>query len=109
MKILIDESLPRHVKRMLLAHETDTVQELNWQGTKNGALLARAEGLYEVFLTADKNLRYQQNLQGRTLAIIEFPSNKLSIVKALEAALLDTLEHVTSGDYITLAYPTETN
>jgi predicted nuclease of predicted toxin-antitoxin system len=105
MKILIDESLPRHLKRMLSAHEADTVQELGWQGTKNGALLARAEGLYEVFLTADKNLRYQQNLQGRTLTIIEFPSNKLSVVKALEDTLLDALEQITQGDYITLALP----
>ncbi len=109
MKILIDESLPCHLKRMLSAHEADTVQELNWQGTKNGALLARAEGLYEVFLTADKNLRYQQNLRERTLAIIEFPSNKLSIVKAVELALHDALEQIIQGEYITLAYPTKTN
>ena len=109
MRILIDESLPRYLKRMLSAYEADTVQELNWQGTKNGALLARAEGLYEVFLTADKNLRYQQNQQGRTLVIIEFPSNKLSIVKALESALLEALNQITEGDYVTLSYPKEIN
>ena len=51
--------------------------------SKNGLLLARAEGQFEVFLTADKNLRYQQNLQGRTLAIVVLPSNKLSVVRNL--------------------------
>jgi len=81
MNVLIDESLPRYLKRMLNEHHCVTVQELGWSGIKNGLLLARAEAQFEVFLTADKNLRHQQNLQGRTLAIIVFPSNKLSIIK----------------------------
>jgi len=105
MRILIDESLPRYLKRILSDNETRTVQEMGWNGIKNGELLKLAEPDFEVFLTADKNIRYQQNLKGRRLAIIEFPSNKLSIVKRLEAELKTTLQQITTGGYVTLNWP----
>jgi len=57
VKILIDESLPRYLKQVLHEHDTSTVQEMGWSGIKNGVLLARAEGQFDVFLTDDKNLR----------------------------------------------------
>ncbi len=82
MRILIDESLPRYLKRVLPMHEVSTVQDMGWTGTKNGALLAKAALHFDVFLTGDKNLRYQQNLTQFNLAIVVFPSNRLSIVKA---------------------------
>jgi predicted nuclease of predicted toxin-antitoxin system len=102
MKILIDESLPRYLKRILIDYDAKTVQEMGWAGVENGALLKLAESEFEVFLTADKNIRYQQNLKGRKLAIIEFPSNKLSVVKRLESDLRTTLEQITTGDYVAL-------
>jgi predicted nuclease of predicted toxin-antitoxin system len=105
MKILIDESLPRYLKRVLTSHDVRTVQEMGWAGVENGALLELAESDFEVFLTADKNIRYQQNLKGRKLAIIEFPSNKLSVVKRLESDLKIILEQITTGDYVALDWP----
>ncbi len=107
MKILIDESLPRYLKRMLPDHEAQTVPERGWAGIKNGELLRLAEAEFEVFLTADKNLRYQQNLKDRRLAIIEFPSNKLSIVKSLELELQDLISQATIGSYLTLILQTD--
>jgi len=105
MKILIDESLPRYLKRILIDYDVRTVQEMGWAGVENGALLELAESDFEVFLAADKNIRYQQNLKGRKLAIIEFPSNKLSLVKRLESNIKTTLEQITTGDYVALAWP----
>lgn len=102
MKILIDESLPRYLKRILHEHQCVTVQEMGWSGIKNGVLLARAEGQFTVFLTADKNLRYQQNLQDRTLAIIVFPSNKLSVIKQLASQIIAVLPTITPGMFIEL-------
>ena len=93
VKILIDESLPRYLKRLLADHDAQTVQDMGW---------VRAESRFALFLTADKNLRYQQNLQGRTLSIIVFPSNRLSIVKTLEGKLKSSIEQVTGGNYIEL-------
>ncbi len=102
MKILLDENLPRYLKRFLTDHEVQTVQDMGWAGLKNGPLLARAGSQFALFLTADKNLRYQQNLEGRTLAIIVLPSNRLPIVKTLEGQLKARIEQVTVGDYIEL-------
>jgi len=102
MKILIDESLPRYLKRVLPEHEARTAQEIGWAGVKNGELLRLAELDFEVFLTADRNIRYQQNLEGRKLAIIEFPSNRLSVVKRLESALKTKLAQIKPGDYVAL-------
>lgn len=105
MKILIDESLPRYLKRVLADHDAKTVQEMDWAGVKNGELLKLAEDDFEVFLTADKNIRYQQNLKDCKLVIIEFPSNKLSVVKRLESDLKTTLEQITTGAYVALDWP----
>jgi len=102
VKILIDESLPRYLKRLLANHDVQTVQDMGWAGLKNGPLLTRAASLCDLFLTADKNLRYQQNLRGRTLSISVFPSNRLSIVKTLEGKLKASIEQVTGGAYIAL-------
>ncbi|MFN8485982.1 MAG: hypothetical protein U0350_00240 [Caldilineaceae bacterium] len=102
MKILIDESLPRYTLQIVQGYEAYTVQYMGWSGIKNGELLSHAEGQFDVFLTADKNLRYQQNLVGRTLALIIFPSNKLSVVKQLELSLKQALQTTTPGTFIEL-------
>jgi predicted nuclease of predicted toxin-antitoxin system len=105
MRILIDESLPKHLEKMLLNHETDTVQGLGWAGIKNGDLISKAEAIYDVFLTADKNLRYQQNMTGRILALLIFPTNKLSVVKQLANELEAALTRIKSGEFIELEMP----
>ena len=107
MRILIDESLPRYLKRMLPEHEAQTVPERGWAGVQNGELLQLAEDEFEIFLTADKNLRYQQNLKDRRLAIVEFPSNKLSVVKSLQAELDELLTQSTTGSYLILTLKTD--
>jgi hypothetical protein len=62
MRILLDESLSWELKMELPGHEVRTVQEMGWSSMKNGELLARGAGQFDVFITADQNLRYQQNL-----------------------------------------------
>jgi predicted nuclease of predicted toxin-antitoxin system len=94
MKILIDESLPRYTLQIVQGYEAYTVQYMGWGGTKNGELLSRAEGNFDVFLTADKNLQHQQNMTGRSLAIVVFPSNKLSVVKKMEMPLKHALQTI---------------
>lgn len=70
--------------------------------SQNGELLTLAEAEFDIFLTADKNIRYQQSLKGRKIALIEFPTNKLSLVKRLESELKAKLNQISSGDYIIL-------
>ena len=105
MRILVDESLSRHLVKMLAYHVVESVQGLGWAGIKNGDLIAKADDLHEVFLTADRNLRYQQNLTGRRIAIVIFPSNKLSIVKLLHGQLGEALTSIRSGEFVELSMP----
>ena len=76
MTVIRDENLPHGLRRVLAPHPVTTVQQAGYAGMKNGKLLAALEGSYDVFLTGDKNLRYQQNLTVRRLAIIELPTNR---------------------------------
>ena len=102
MRILIDESLPRYLKQVLVEHAVFTVQEMGWAGIRNSELLAKAESNFDVLLTADKNLRYQQNLSGLAVAIIVFPSNRLSVVKTLAPQVKDALSVVRQGEIVEL-------
>lgn len=70
MKVLLDECVPRRLKRELPGHEVLTVTEKGWSGIKNGELLALAGAEFDAFLTVDQNLKYQQNLQTSHIGII---------------------------------------
>lgn len=70
MKVLVDECLPFWLARHLAGHDVKTVQQMGWSSLKDGEILNQAESKFEVFLTADKNLKHQQSLAGRKLAII---------------------------------------
>lgn len=92
MRILIDESLPRALKKHLIGNSVSTVQELGWSSIKNGELLKRANANFDVLLTADQNMRYQQNLKGFDVSIIIFPSNRLETVLGLVTRLKQELQ-----------------
>ena len=105
MKILLDESVP-HIVQTRLSHLTiRTVQDMGWTGTKNGELLRRAEAEFDVFVTADQQLRYQQNLSGRKLAIIVIPTNQVRIVAALLPAIEEGMKRAQSGTYLEIPMP----
>jgi predicted nuclease of predicted toxin-antitoxin system len=71
VRILLDEQLPRQLASFLVGHDVRTVQQESWAGTKNGELLAHAEAAgFEVFLTGDQNIEFQQNLETSRLAIL---------------------------------------
>jgi predicted nuclease of predicted toxin-antitoxin system len=77
MKVLVDECAPKALKTFLTkhGHECRTVQEAGWSGKENGELLALAETKFEALVTVDTNLRYQQNLAGRRIAIVVLQSS----------------------------------
>src|SRR5579863_3124941 len=82
MRVLVDECAPRALKYALAeyGHECLTVQEAGWSGKENGELLGLAEPEFDVLVTLDTNLRYQQNLARRKIAIVVLRagSNRLS-------------------------------
>ena len=93
MRLLLDESVPRRLRRSLSEHEVKTVSELGWSGVKNGKLLALAAVEYDALITVDKNLQYQQNMSTLPIAVVllDAISNELpvllALVENLEAAL----------------------
>ena len=104
MTIILDENLPRPLNRIFLGHTVTTVQEQGLAGTVNGALLDQLEGAFDVFITADKNLRYQQNLSGRTLAIIELPTNRLPLLRPLFARIAAAVESIPPSAYVQIVF-----
>lgn len=62
--------------------------------------MARIEGLYDIFITSDKNIKYQQNLTGRTIAIVELPTNRLKVLETLINKILVEVESISSGVYV---------
>jgi len=70
MRILLDESLPRGVSALLTGHDSSSVQQAGWSGVKNGKLLALAATQFDVFLTVDQNIEFQQNLAALPIAVI---------------------------------------
>ena len=70
MNILFDLGTPAALRRFLIGHIIATAHEMGWSGLSNGDLLAAAEPSHNLLITTDKNLRYQQNLTGRQLAIL---------------------------------------
>jgi len=75
MKILLDECVPWPMHKFLIGHECSTAQQRGWGGIKNGDLLRKAEAEFDLFITSDQNIRYQQNLANRRIAILELSTN----------------------------------
>ena len=70
MRVLLDECLPRRLKRELVGHDAKTAPEMGWASKRNGELLALAVGEFDVFLTADRNVSYQQDRSSFDIAIV---------------------------------------
>ena len=90
MRVLLDECLPSRLKRVLPGHEVTTVSEAGWAGKTNGDLLGAAVGQFDAFITIDKNLPAQQNLQRLEIGVVvlEAHSNRYQDLEPLAPALL---------------------
>jgi hypothetical protein len=93
MRILLDESLPRPLGSELPGHSVKTVAEMGWSAIENGELLGLASGQFDVFVTADQNLQYQQNLGALPLAVtvLVARTNRIEDLRPLIPELLTHL------------------
>ncbi len=97
MRILLDESRPRHLARELSGHQVRTLRQQGWQGLKNGELLKRAKSAgFSVLATADQNLEYQQNIAGMGMGILVIAARTTRIedLRPLVPAMLEALESI---------------
>lgn len=93
MRVLLDESLPRPLAELLVGHDARTVAQVGWRGLENGALLHQAAGSFDVVLTADRSIEFQQNLKTLPVAVVVLvaESNRIESLAPLAPRLLETL------------------
>ena len=103
MRVLLDESVPDQVRGALYDHSVSTTVEMGWRGISNGELLDRAEARgFELVIVADKNLRHQQNLTKRRIAILELWTNHRPTLEEHFVRIRDRVESAGSAEYIVL-------
>ena len=100
MKILFDQGTPVPLRQSLFPHEIATAYELNWSELTNGDLLSAAEDNgFDVLITTDQNLQYQQNLSGRKISIIALSTTAWPRIKNETASISEALNSVQPGSY----------
>jgi hypothetical protein len=104
MKILFDQGTPVPLRRTLVGHQVSTAFEMKWEQLENGQLLAEAETAFDSFITTDKNLRYQQNLAGRRLAILVLPTTSWPEIQKHLGLVSDAVTALKPGDFIELEF-----
>ena len=87
MRVLLDECVPSPLAKQLQDVTVETTSGMGWASKKNGELIALAEKEFDIFITSDQNLVYQQNLTGRNIAILLLPTNRWKI-------LADNIENI---------------
>ena len=106
MKVLLDESVPKQLKAALNMFETYTLNNMNWLGTKNGKLLAKAEEAnFDVFITVDKNLQHQQNIASFSFGVIVINVLyvKWEYIEPLMLEIIDTIYNkIERGKVVTI-------
>lgn len=102
VRILLDECLPKRLKRDLVGHAARTVPEMGWASKENGDLLTLAEGHFDVFLTVDRNLAFQQDVGRFTIAIVVMVAkgNRYLDLRPLVPGVLGRLGDVAPGQVV---------
>ena len=100
MRILLDECVDHRLSKDVVGHEVSTVARMGWRGKENGQLLTLAADQFDVFLTTDRNLSFQQNMQSFQIAVVVLTarSNRLSDLRRLVPELLKVLPFVKPGE-----------
>lgn len=106
MLILFDHGTPRGIARFLTAHTVVRARERGWDTLSNGDLLAEAERAgFDVFLTADKNIWYQQNLAGRRIAVVVLSTPQWPVVRLHAAKITAAVNAAKPGSYAEVNIP----
>ena len=93
------------MRNLLEGHECIGVQKRGWKGEKNGALLALAASEFDLFITPDQNIRYQQNLIASSVAVLELSTNDLRRIRAASAAIQAAISSIKPGEYRRIVIP----
>ncbi|MBI4568237.1 MAG: DUF5615 family PIN-like protein [Planctomycetes bacterium] len=102
MRVLLDECLPKRLKRELVGHDVQTVPEAGWAGRKNGELLQLAVGVFDAFVTIDRSLVFQHHVAGLPFGVIllRAQSNRIADLRPLVPRILEALQTIRPGEVI---------
>jgi len=103
MRILFDQGTPVPLKQHLSGHHVETAYELGWSRLTNGELLAAAETRFDVLVTTDRKLRYQQSLSGRKLAVLVLPTTSWPKLEGQVQSIVSALSSLKQGEYLEIA------
>jgi hypothetical protein len=104
VRVLFDQGTPAPLRHALTGHAVETAYERGWSSLKNGELISAAESAgFEVFVTTDKNLKYQQNLLGRSMAIVVLQTTSWPKLQKVLPSIASAVDAATKGSYAEVA------
>ena len=108
MRVLFDQATPVPIRQYLTGHDVSTAAQQGWETLKNGELLTVAEAAgFEVLLTTDKNIRYQQNLAGRRIAVVVLGAQQWPQLQPHAHLVVAAVNACTPGTYVEISIPTD--
>jgi hypothetical protein len=108
MRILFDQATPVPLRAYLAEHDVHTAAQQGWDTLKNGELLAAAEADgFDMLLTTDKNMRYQQNLSHRRIAVVILGLQQWPSLQAHVRRVVEAIQSITPGSYTEIDFPSE--
>jgi hypothetical protein len=106
MKILFDNGAPNPIARSLAGHEVTFARQIDWHKLENGELIQRAEDAgFEILLSTDKNIRYQQNLSKRQIALVVLGNSQWPMVRLHLDRIVAAVNACTPGAYVEVEIP----
>ena len=105
MKVLFDQGVPVPLRESLISIEVSTCFEMGWATLSNGELIAEAESKFDVFVTTDKNLRYQQDLSDRKISIFVLPTTRWPQLKPHTQEICEAISVVVANAYVEWQLP----
>ncbi len=106
MLVLFDQGTPVPLRNHLSGHQVSTAYELGWGSLKNGELLQQAEsGGFDVLVTTDKNLKYQQNLSGRRIAIVVLSTTSWPRIQKMLSSIVEVIRNIKPSSYVEVSVP----
>jgi hypothetical protein len=106
MRVFFDHNVPAPLRHRPTGHDVMTAHECGWADLTNGELLKRVEdGGWDILVTTDQGIRYQQNLRGRRLALIVIDTNDWTRIRNHTSMIVDAISRVTPGDFRQVEIP----
>ena len=106
MRVLFDQGTPAPLRTLLVEHEVETAYERGWSSLQNGELISAAETAgFIVFVATDRNLKYQQNLASRRLAVVVLLTTSWPRLKAASGPVVTAVNESVAGAYVEVAIP----